>query len=141
MMLILDTNVVSELRKVSAGKGDANVTCWADSVVVSNLYLSAITIQELEIGVLLAERRDPVQGAMLRTWLNSNVLPAFTGRILSVDTAVALCSAKLNVPNPQAIRDGLIAATAIVHGMTVVTRNIGDFAATGVALLNPWSPT
>lgn len=141
MMLILDTNVVSELRKVSAGKGDANVTRWADSVVVSNLYLSAITIQELEIGVLLAERRDPVQGAMLRTWLDSNVLPAFTGRILSVDTAVALCSAKLNVSNPQAIRDGLITATAVVHGMTVVTRNIGDFAATGVALLNPWSPT
>jgi predicted nucleic acid-binding protein len=141
MSYLLDTNVVSELRKVSTGKADANVNRWADSVAVSDLYLSAITIQELEFGVLLAERRDPVQGAMLRTWLESHVLPAFAGRILSVDTAVAQCSAKLNVPNPRPVRDGLIAATAMVHRMTVVTRNIEDFAPTGVALFNPWSPS
>lgn len=137
-MFILDTNVVSELRKVRLGKADENVARWADSVNTIDLYLSVITIQELEIGILLVERRDPLQGAMLRSWLNSHVLPAFANRILPIDTLVARRSAQLHVPNPQPIRDGLIAATALVHGMTVVTRNIEDFKSTGVQLLNPW---
>lgn len=137
-MFVLDTNVVSELRKISSGRADACVAEWADSVESVDLYLSAITVQELEIGVLLAERRDPVQGAMFRAWLDSHVLPAFAGRILPVDTAVALRSAKLHVPDPRPVRDGLIGATALVHGMTVVTRNIGDFEPFGVLLLNPW---
>lgn len=137
-MFILDTNVVSELRKVRLGKADEHVARWADSVNASDLYLSVITVQELEIGVLLAERRDPVQGAAFRSWLSTHVLPAFDGRILPVDTAVAIRSAKLHVPAPRPIRDGLIAATALVHGMTIITRNIGDFEPTGVALLNPW---
>lgn len=137
-MFILDANVVSELRKVRLGKADENVARWADSVDASDLYLSVITIQELEIGVLLAERRDPVQGAVFRAWLNSHVLPAFAGRILPVDTAVAQRSARLHVPDPHPIRDGLIAATALVHGMTVVTRNVADFEPTGVRILNPW---
>ncbi|MFA9275971.1 MAG: type II toxin-antitoxin system VapC family toxin [Candidatus Aquirickettsiella gammari] len=137
-MFILDTNVVSELRKVRLGKADENVAKWADSVNTTDLYLSVITIQELEIGILLVERRDPLQGAMLRSWLNSHVLPAFANRILPVDTPVARRSAQLHVPNPQPIRDGLIAATALVHGMTVVTRNVDDFKSTGVQLLNPW---
>lgn len=98
-----------------------------------------ISIQELEIGVLLAERRDPSQGAIFRAWLNGHVLPAFSGRILAVDTAVAQCSARLHVPDPRPVRDGLIAATAIVHGMTVVTRNVADFEPTGVTTLNPWN--
>ena len=89
-MFLLDTNLVSELRKIRLGKADPNVADWADSVEAGDLYLSAITLQELEISVLLAERRDPLQGAVFRTWLNAHVLPAFTGRILSVDTAVAL---------------------------------------------------
>ena len=139
-MFVLDTNVVSELRKVRLGRADANVAQWADSVNAEDLYLSVITVQELEIGALLAERRDPAQGAMFRTWLNSHVLPAFEGRILPVDTAVALRSARQHVPNPRPVRDGLIAATAQVHGMTVVTRNLADFEATGVAMLNPWDP-
>lgn len=137
-MFILDTNVVSELRKVRLGKADEHVAGWADSVDASDLYLSVISIQELEIGVLLAERRDPVQGAVFRAWLNSHVLPAFAGRILPVDTAVAQRSARLHVPDPHPIRDGLIAATALVHGMTVVTRNVADFSPTGVRILNPW---
>ena len=137
-MFVLDTNVVSELRKVRLGRADANVARWADSVNAEDLYLSVITVQELEIGVLLAEHRDPAQGAVFRTWLHSHVLPAFEGRILPVDTAVGLRSAKLHVPNPRPFRDGLIAATALVHGMTVVTRNLADFEATGVAMLNPW---
>lgn len=137
-MYILDTNVVSELRKVRLGKADLNVALWADSIEATDLYLSVITIQELEIGVLLAERRDPSQGAVFRSWLNGHVIPAFDGRILVVDTAVAQRSARLHVPDPRPVRDGLIAATALVHGMTVVTRNVADFESTGVLTLNPW---
>jgi predicted nucleic acid-binding protein len=137
-MLLLDTNVVSDLRKVRLGKADARVAKWADSTETSDLYLSVITVHELEIGVLRVERRDPVQGAALRAWLDNQVLPAFAGRILPVDTAIALRSATLQMPDPSPIRDGLIAGTALVHGMTVVTRNVADFASTGVRLLNPW---
>jgi toxin FitB len=138
MMFILDTNVVSELRKVRLGKADENVAKWADSVATPDLYLSVVTIQELEIGVLLAERRDAEKGAIFRAWLNNHVLPAFESRILPVDLAVALQSARLHVPDPHPVRDGLIAATALVHGMTVVTRNVDDFKRTGVPILNPW---
>ena len=100
-----------------------------------------ITILELETGVLLVERRDPAQGAVLRSWLNAHVLPAFSERILNVDLAVAQCCAKLHVPDPRSDRDAIIAATALVHGMTVVTRNTDDFVRTGVELLNPWEFT
>jgi predicted nucleic acid-binding protein len=138
-MYLLDTNVVSELRKVRAGKADKHVADWADSIDATDLYLSVITIQELEIGVLLAERRDPSQGAVFRAWLNGHVLPAFTGRILVIDIAVAQRSARLHVPDPRPVRDGLIAATALVHGMIVVTRNVADFEPIGVPILNPWT--
>ncbi|MDD5295475.1 MAG: type II toxin-antitoxin system VapC family toxin [Rhodocyclaceae bacterium] len=141
MSYLLDTNVVSELRKIRLGKADSQVAAWADSVDAGDLYLSVITIQELETGVLLAERRDPSQGAFLRTWLEAHVLPAFAGRILAVDTTVALRSAALHVPDPRPVHDALIAATALVHGMTVVTRNVSDFNPTGVAVLNPWGWT
>jgi predicted nucleic acid-binding protein len=137
-MYVLDTNVVSELRKVRSGKADPHVAAWADSVDAVVLFLSAITLQELELGVLLAERRDPTQGSVLRAWLDAHVLPAFINRVLPVDAAVARRSARLHVPDPRPVRDALIAATALVHGMTVVTRNVADFASTGVALLNPW---
>jgi len=138
LMYILDTNVISEIRKIRVGKADPCVVKWADSVNAADLYISAIVLHELEIGVLLAEQRDPSQGAILRTWLDNHVLPAFSGRILPVDAAVAIKSAGLHVPNPRPVRDGLIAATALVHGMTVVTRNINDFLPCGVALVNPW---
>jgi predicted nucleic acid-binding protein len=137
-MYLLDTNVVSELRKIRLGKADIHVADWADSLDASDMFLSVITLQELEIGVLLAELRDPARGAVFRAWLNDHVIPAFTGRILSVDSAVALRSARLHVPDPRPVRDGLIAATALVHGMTVVTRNVTDFEPTGVPTLNPW---
>lgn len=138
MMYVLDTNVVSELRKVRTGKADTNVAAWAASVDAAALFVSAITIMELETGVLLVERRDAAQGAMLRTWLAQHVLPEFTGRVLPVDRAAAQRCAKLHVPDRCADRDALIAATALVHGMTVVTRNVADFVATGVTLFNPW---
>ena len=137
-MYLLDTNVVSELRKARVGKADKNVKAWADGVSATSLFLSVITILELETGILLIERRDPTQGAVLRTWLDAHVLPAFSGRILVIDVAVAQRCAKLHVPDPRADRDSLIAATALVHGMTVVTRNVLDFEPTGVEIFNPW---
>lgn len=137
-MYLLDTNVVSELRKAKTGKANKNVTQWAKSVSATSMFLSAITILELETGILLIERRDPTQGTILRTWLDQHVLPAFSGRILAIDVAVAQRCAQLHVPNPQADRDSLIAATALIHGMTIVTRNVADFENTGVEILNPW---
>lgn len=137
-MFLLDTNVVSELRKIRPGKASANVAIWAEQVDPVELYLSVIVVQELEIGIRLAERRDPAQGAVFRAWMEGQVLPAFDGRILAVDTMIALRSAALHVPDPRPMRDALIAATALVHRMTVVTRNIADFASTGVRVLNPW---
>ena len=106
---------------------------------LGSLFLSVITILELETGVLLVERRDPPKGAMLRAWLDGHVLPAFAGRVLAIDTAVAQRCASLHVPDPRAERDTLIAATALVHGKTVVTRNVADFEPTGVPILNPWN--
>ena len=137
-MFLLDTNVVSELRKVKAGKADRSVTAWSDSVDAGVLYLSAITIEELEMGVLGIERRDKLQGQFLRRWMDEQVLPTFADRILPVDTTVARRSARLHVPDPRPIRDGFIAATALVHGLTLVTRNAMDFKPMGVTLIDPW---
>jgi hypothetical protein len=138
-MYLLDTNVVSELRKARSGKADVNVCTWAAGIPAADMFLSVISVLELETGVLLIERRDPTQGAVLRAWLDDHVLPAFAERILPVDVAVAQRCARLHVPAPSAERDALIAATALVHGLTVVTRNIADFQAAGVRLLNPWN--
>ena len=137
-MYLLDTNVVAELRKAKAGKADKGVTAWANGVAPASLYLSTITVLEMELGILLMERRDSAQGAILRAWMDGHVLPAFADRILPIDTAVARRCAQLHVPDPKSERDAFIAATALVHGMAVVTRNVADFASTGVATLNPW---
>jgi predicted nucleic acid-binding protein len=137
-MYLLDTNTVSELRKVASGKADPRVANWITSVSPSALYVSVITIEELRIGVLRIERRDALQGALLRHWLVEGVLHAFSDRILSVDLAVAECSARMQVPDPRPIRDAYISATAVVHGLTVVSRNVSDFTACGAQVLNPW---
>ena len=137
-MFLLDTHVVSELRKVKAGRADRSVTAWSDSVDAGELYLSAITIEELEMGVLGMERRDKLQGRFLRRWMDEQVLPTFADRILPIDTTVARRSARLHVPDPRPIRDGFIAATALVHGLTLVTRNAMDFKPMGVTLIDPW---
>lgn len=137
-MFLLDTNVVSELRKAAIGKANPQVVHWCGKAEASDLYLSAITIQELELGVLRLERRDTAQGLVLRRWLANQVLPAFEGRILALDTAVALQCARLHVPDPRPVRDSLIGATAFVHRVTLVTRNTGDFEGMGIPVLDPW---
>ncbi len=136
-MFLLDTNVISELRR--SDKAAPRVLAWASAAPLATFFLSSISVLELELGVLLVERRDAVQGGVLRAWLDGQVLPRFEGRVLGVDTAVALQCARLHVPDPRAHRDALIAATAMVHGMTVATRNVADFAPTGVPTFNPWT--
>lgn len=137
-MYLLDTNVISELRKVGDGKADAAVVAWVSEVDAGEMFISALTIMELEIGILRVERRDAAQGARLRAWFETQVCPEFEDRTLSIDGAIARRCARLHVPDPKSERDALIAATALEHGLTVVTRNMADFAATGVSLINPW---
>ena len=140
-MLVLDTNVVSELRKVRAGKADPGVAAWASEVPSGQLFVSSITIHELEHGVLLAERADPPKGAVLRRWLDDSVAAAFDQRVLAVDSTVARRAAAMHVPDPAPFRDALIGATALVHQMTLVTRNIKDFARfNGLDIIDPWQP-
>ena len=135
-MFLLDTNVVSELRR--RDRADMRVGVWSDSVRPEAQFISAITLQEIEIGALSIERRDRVQGELLRRWIDQAVLPSFGNRILPVDTDVALRCARLHVPDPRPQVNALIAATALVHDLTLVTRNVADFAALGVPVLNPW---
>jgi predicted nucleic acid-binding protein len=135
-VFLLDTNVISELRR--RNRIDPNVAAWAKSIHVSDMFLSAITILEIEAGTLLLLRRDEAQGQVLRKWIDAMVLPTFRGRILPVDTEVAQRCAALHVPNPRAERDALIAATALVHRFKLVTRNTADFAPMEVPIINPW---
>lgn len=138
-MYVLDTNVVSELRKVRSGRADARVAAWAEAVAAGQLFVSVVTIHELEHGVLLAERSDQATGSVLRQWLDGSVMTAFGDRILDVDVSVARLAASLHVPDPAPFRDALIGATALVHGMTVVTRNTMDFTRfADLDVVNPW---
>jgi toxin FitB len=135
-MYVLDTDVVSHLRRPD--RADANVVAWASTTPVSLHYISSISLYEIERGILTMERKDPEQGAMLRAWMDGQILTRFSGRILPVDIAVARRCAKLHIPDPRSERDAFIAATALVHGMIVITRNVNDFQPTGVEVLNPW---
>ena len=135
-MFLLDTNVVSELRQGKPNQSP-EVRRWAAEQPASRLFLSAITILELEQGLLALERRTPPQGSALRIWL-TGVRTAFHGRVLPFTDNTATICAALHVPNPRSERDAMIAATAIEHGFTVVTRNTQDFVNTGVPMVNPW---
>lgn len=138
MTWLLDTNVVSELRKIGDGRADANVAAWIDREDASRFFISALTILELERGVLSVQRRDGAQGARLRAWLDTHVRPAFAGRILAVDDQIATRCAHLHVPDRPNEVDALIAATALAHGLIVVTRNTADFTGAGVVVVDPW---
>lgn len=135
-MFVVDTNVLSALRRPE--KLPPQVLQWAESVDADDFFVSAISILEIAIGVLAKDRTDARQAQVLRAWLETDILDRFENRILPVDTAVARRCAPLHVPDRRSERDALIAATALVHGMTVVTRNVADFEATGVPLINPW---
>jgi predicted nucleic acid-binding protein len=138
-MYLLNTNVLSELRKRRSGKIDAGVEAWAGSVDQAELYLSVVTVMDVERGIALLERRDPQQAGVLRLWLHDKVIPAFAGRILPVDTTIALRCARLHVPDIESQREAWIAATGLVHDLTIVTRNVAHFAGTGVTVLDPWT--
>ena len=127
------------MRKLGDGKADARVVAWVVRRDAASFFISALTLMELEIGILRIERRNARQGQLLRTWMDRHVLPEFAERPLPVDSVVARKCARLQVPDPRAERDALIAATAIVHGMTVVTRNVTDFETTGAAVVDPWA--
>ena len=138
-MYLLDTSVVSELRKVRSGKANAGVAEWASVVAAARMFISVMTVHELEYGVLLAERSDPRKGEVLRTWLDRSVVAAFSGRVVPVFDAIARRAASLHVPDPAPLRDAFIGATALTLQMTVVTRNVRDFERfPGLQILNPW---
>jgi predicted nucleic acid-binding protein len=136
-MYLLDTNVISELRQ-GKPRQSASVRAWAAGVAAGQLYLSAISILELEKGVMLLERRTPPQGSALRAWLGATVR-AFEGRILPFTGNTAALCATLHIPDPRPERDAMIAASALEHRMTLVTRNTSDFAHMGLQLLDPFA--
>ena len=139
MKYLLDTNVVSELRKVGDGKADPNVTAWIGAHDARDMCISAITVLELERGILSVQRRDIAQGSRLRAWMDGRVRPEFAERTIVIDDEVATRCAHLHIPDRRNEADAIIAATALVHGLAVVTRNIQDFQGTGVVLVDPWS--
>ena len=140
-MYLLDTNVVSEIRKIQQGKADTHLSAWVRQIPANQMYISAITLLELETGIMRIERKDPAQGTTLRTWLEQQVKPTFRGRILPFDEYTAPICATMHTPDPKPITDSLIAATAKQHGLTVVTRNVKDFIETGVKVFNPFEAT
>lgn len=137
-MYLLDTNIVSESRKLGTSRIDVVAANWLSRIDAAQTFLSAMTVFELERGVLQMERRDATQGSMLRRWLNDRVMVAFEKRILPLSSAVAQPSAGLHIPDPRSERDAWIAATAIDAGLILATRNISDFAGMGVSLVNPF---
>lgn len=137
MTYLLDTDVVSELRK-SAERAAPEVRSWARRQRTSDLFISVITVLEIEVGVARLQRRDPKQGSALRTWLERELLVAFAARTLAVDLEVVRRAADMHVPDPRPERDVLIAATALSRNLRVVTRNVADFRPLGVEIVNPW---
>ena len=139
-MFLLDTPVISELRKAKSGQADEHVTRWASGVARQNLFISVVSLLELEAGVAQAERKDKVQGSHLRVWLEESVPRAFDGRILAVDMEVVKKRAALPA-EVRSDRDAVLAATALAHGLTLATRNTAAYRFGRVKLFNPWGYT
>ena len=137
-MFLLDTNVITELRLAGTGRADPQVEAWLRQRNVAELHVSVINVFEAEMGVCQLERRDPVQAQALRRSLGKVFLRAFGNRILDITPQIATRAAAMHVPDPRAERDTWIAATAIVHGLIVVTRNVADFSHASVQICNPW---
>ena len=137
-MYLLDTNLISEIRKMPKGKCDQGVEQWVKTTSQNLMFTSAVVLMELERGILAMERKDMAQGTMLRTWFEKDVLPAFQSKILSVNEQTARICAKLHIPDHTPENDAWVAASAIQHNLVLVTRNTDDFARTGVRLLNPF---
>ena len=135
-MYLLDTNVISELRRPE--KASAAVVAWAGSIAQDESFLSAITVYELEVGVQQKERADATQGLILRTWLTGQVLTEFAERIIELDGSAAAMAATLTVAHQFAVADAYIAASAITRRLTIVTRNVKHFAPTNAPIINPW---
>jgi predicted nucleic acid-binding protein len=136
---LLDTNVVSALRKPERQRNDTFFQ-WAKRLNLEECFISTITLCECEKGIRLMERRDTQQGGLLRVWFEQNIIPAFTGRFLPLDMAAARRAGALQVPNPRPIDDAYIAAIALEHDMTLLTRNVNDFLGMGLRIINPWEP-
>ena len=137
-MFVLDTNILSEMRKMPKNKANRGVEEWLDLMPKESLFISVITLMEIERGVLNMERKDPCQGKMLRDWLEDLVRPTFKGKTLYPDDITATLCAGLHIPDKSPDNDAWIAATALRHHFTLVTRNIKDFEKMGVKLLNPF---
>jgi predicted nucleic acid-binding protein len=132
---VLDTNVVSALRVIGANPA---VHAWARSVPASDLYITAFTVAQIERGVTKKEKKDPSQGAVLRQWLERQVLPSLAGRVLPFDVDAAHVLARFDVPERAPLDDALIGAVAAANGMVMVTRNTKHFSPLGIQVLNPW---
>jgi predicted nucleic acid-binding protein len=134
---LLDTNIISETRRHY--RANSNVTAWLAATDSNSLYTSVVVMMELERGILGMERKDPQQGAILREWLNAVIKPAFAGRVLPIDERTTAICAALHIPSQAPANDAWIAATALQHGYTLITRNTADFERTGAKLLNPFA--
>jgi predicted nucleic acid-binding protein len=137
-MVLLDTNIISELRKVRSGRAAPAIMRWESTVNATDLMLSVITIQEIEVGILRLVRKDPRQADVLREWLAQYLLVSFRDRILPVTTEIARRCATLLISDGRTYPDALLAATAYVHGLPLVTRNVRHFVGTGIRIINPW---
>jgi predicted nucleic acid-binding protein len=135
--LLLDTNVISEIRKPK-DRIDAKVAHWSKTVDFAACRLSVISLLEIQRGILSIARRDAEQGSALLKWLEQEIMPDFRGRIIPIDSVVAIRAAELQAPDPRPLADALIAATSLIHNLTVVTRNVDNFLPCGVRVINPW---
>ncbi len=136
MAFLLDTNLISELRKKH--RCDPNVAKWQSGVAAESCYLSTITLMEIAHGIELTQKKDAPFAATLKDWYQHQIIPAFRERTLSVTPAIAEAGGKIMAIRTRSTADGLLAGTALVHRLTLVTRNESDFSDTGVAVFNPW---